>query len=134
MLSLIEKIDGGNLFYLVLILHFVVFNLSKNFLVSRPFFGARRTAKLQHFFELPKHFKKIFYFSFKLLLFCFAGNLSRLRMQRYNIFSNYQNIFKLFLKLFYKLLYFKKKNFNLSVFFMLKNMFFTFFQGFFCHF
>ena len=75
--------------------------------------------------------KKIFYFSFKYLLFCFAGNLSRLRMQSYNIFSNYQNIFKFFLKLFLKSLFFKKKNFNLSVFFMLKSMFLVFFLVFF---
>jgi len=67
----------------------------------------------------------------RIAVFSFSGHLSRLRMQRYNIFSNYQNIFKFFLKLFHKSLFFKKKNFNISVFFMLKSMFLVFFLVFF---
>ena len=60
-----------------------------------------------------------FNFSKNRCLFIQRLSLSRLRMQRYNIFRNHQNIFTLFLKVFYKLLFFKKKNFNIMTFFML---------------
>ena len=49
------------LFTLYLYYIFVVFNLSKN---SFPFLS-KRTAKLRHFFELTKYFKKNIYFSFQ---------------------------------------------------------------------
>ena len=49
------------LFTLYLYYIFVVFNLSKN---SFPF-SSKRTAKLRHFFELTKYFKKNIYFSFQ---------------------------------------------------------------------
>ena len=49
------------LFTLYLYYIFVVFNLSKN---SFPF-SSKRTAKLRHFFELTKYFKKNIYFFFQ---------------------------------------------------------------------
>ena len=47
-------------FTLYLYYIFVVFNLSKNLFP----FSSKRTAKLQHFFELTKYFKKNIYFFF----------------------------------------------------------------------
>ena len=135
MLSLIEKIDGGNLFLPCTYTTFCCFQSFKELPFVTLVFSERDGLQSYNIFLNYQNIsKKIFHFSFKHLLFYFAGNLSRLRMQRYNIFSNYQNIFKFFLKLFYKLLFFKKKNFNITSFFMLKNMFFSFFQGFFTHF
>ena len=53
-------------FYLVLILHFCCFRFSKNLFP----FSSKRTAKLRHFFELTKYFKKnIYFFLFNHLLF-----------------------------------------------------------------
>ena len=48
-------------FTLYLYYIFVVFNLSKNLFP----FASKRTAKLRHFFELTKYFKKNIYFSFQ---------------------------------------------------------------------
>ena len=42
---------------------FVVFNLSKNLFP----FSSKRTAKLRHFFELTKYFKKNIYFFFSII-------------------------------------------------------------------
>ena len=42
---------------------FVVFNLSKNLFP----FASKRTAKLRHFFELTKYFKKNIYFFFSII-------------------------------------------------------------------
>ena len=57
---IVVKIDGGILFTLYLYYIFVVFNLSKNLFP----FASKRTAKLRHFFELTKYFKKNIYFFF----------------------------------------------------------------------
>ena len=57
---IVVKIDGGILFTLYLYYIFVVFNLSKNLFP----FSSKRTAKLRHFFELTKYFKKNIYFFF----------------------------------------------------------------------
>ena len=126
--------DGGILFtlYLYYILLFSIFQ--RTFWCHAHFSERDGLQSYNIFLNYQNISKKIFHFSFKHLLFCFAGNLSRLRMQRYNIFSNYQNIFKFFLKLFYKSLFFKKKIFYITSFFMLKNMFLPIFLSFFTNF
>ena len=50
-------------FTLYLYYIFVVFNLSKNLFP----FSSKRTAKLRHFFELTKYFKKNIYFFFSII-------------------------------------------------------------------
>ena len=60
---IVVKIDGGILFTLYLYYIFVVFNLSKNLFP----FASKRTAKLRHFFELTKYFKKNIYFFFSII-------------------------------------------------------------------
>ena len=60
---IVVKIDGGILFTLYLYYIFVVFNLSKNLFP----FSSKRTAKLRHFFELTKYFKKNIYFFFSII-------------------------------------------------------------------
>ena len=91
------------LFTLYLYYIFVVFNLSKNLF---PFLS-KRTAKLRHFFELTKYFKKnIYFFLFKLLL---LNSLRRVRLKIVESgckitkdFSNLQIFSPLFSNLFFQ--------------------------------
>ena len=58
---IVVKILTVVFYYLVLILHFCCFQSFKELF---PFLS-KRTAKLRHFFELTKYFKKNIYFSFQ---------------------------------------------------------------------
>ena len=118
-------------FYLVLILHFVVFNLSKNFLVSRPFFRARRTAKLQHFFELPKYFKKNISF-FLSNICCFVSQAISLDCgcKGTTFFQTTKIFLSFFLNFFISHCFSKRKIFILPLFLCLKTCFYPFFRAF----
>ena len=74
---------------------FVVFNLSKNLFP----FSSKRTAKLRHFFELTKYFKKNIYF--------FFSNICSLNSQATSLdcgckVTTFSETTKIFLKFFVK--------------------------------
>ena len=91
-------------FTLYLYYIFVVFNLSKNLF---PFLS-KRTAKLRHFFELTKYFKKNIYFFFSIICSLTRRQPLSIADAKLLLFLKLPKYFYLFLCFFYKSLFIKK--------------------------